>query len=398
MATRDRPWTSLRPQLADVLRPIVPQVSEAALQEIATQLPALGSDLSGEYGKALRRGIEHALDRLLALLGTPSPALDQLSVELYESFGARESRHERPLDTLLAAYRIGARVAWAELSAAAVRGGVEMDQLVALAESIFVYIDEVSAASATGHARDHVARLGYRDALRSRLAEALITGQAATDPARVQRLAGQLSWPLPARMAVAVLPVPDASQLRGTRLPIAPPDVLVLNQEGELLAVLPDPSGPGRRARLESVLEPDAEVYVGTVRPPQEAPVSLAHARAVQRLVREGVLPRAPVVAAADHLADLVLHADPLLLAELTGRVLAPLAELPDRRREELVRTLRSWLVHHGNRAAVALDLGVHPQTVSYRLSQCSRLLGDLLGDPARRVALTVALEAACPN
>ena len=112
--------------------------------------------------------------------------------------------------------------------------------------------------------------------------------------------------------------------------------------------LLPDPSGPGRRARLTALVEPGQglEVFVGTVRPPQEAPVSLAHARAVHRLVMDGVLHRAPVVAAADHLPELVLHADPRLLAELTTRALAPLADLPPQRQTVLTDTLRAWLAH----------------------------------------------------
>lgn len=394
MTSGDRPWTALRPQIGELLRPVLAAVAEAALQEIAGQLPTLGGDLGGEYGRALRGGIERALDRLLDLLGTSEPALDPRLAELYESFGARESRHDRSLDTLLAAYRIGARVAWARFSEAAMIAGVQIGELAVLAESIFVYIDELSAASASGHARDHAARTGYRDVLRSRLAEALIAGEAASQTARVKRIADELAWTIPARVAVAVLPLPHASPFAGTRLPPAPPDVLVLAQDGEILAVLPDPSGPGRRAQLESVLGPDAEVYVGTVRPPEEAAISLAHARAVHRLVLDGVLPRAPVVAAADHLPDLVLHADPRLLSDLTDRTLAPLSRVAPPRREELARTLRSWLAHHGDRVAVAHHLGVHPQTVSYRMAQLSDLFGEALRHPRHQLALAIALEA----
>lgn len=390
----DRPWTALRPDLADVLRPVLPDVARTALQEIARQLPGLGGDLSGRSGAALRSGIGEALEQFLTLLGTAEPALDPELTALYASFGARESRRGRPLDALLAAYRIGARVSWARFSAAAVAAGVGVDELVVLAESIFVYIDELSGASASGHARDHAARTGFRDVLRSQLAEALIEGGAASDATRVQRLADEVAWPIPARMAVAVLPLPATGSGPPRRLPIAPPDVLVLGRQDEILVVLPDPSGPGRRTRLESVVGPNDEVYVGTVRTAQEAPRSLAHARAVQRLVQDGVLRRAPVVAAADHLPELVLHADPGLLAELTRRVLAPLDGVSPRRRDELAATLRAWLAQQGDRRAVADQLAVHPQTVSYRMAQLATLFGDTLRSPAGRLALTVALES----
>src|SRR5512143_764580 len=154
MTAHHRPWSGLDPQIARDLRPALRGVRGAAIDEIAQQLPELGGDLAGEYGRQLARGIDLALGRLLDLFGTDEEALPATLAEVYASFGARESLHGRALDALLAAYRIGARTAWARLSAVAVESGVEVGQLVILAEAIFVYIDELSAASATGHARD----------------------------------------------------------------------------------------------------------------------------------------------------------------------------------------------------------------------------------------------------
>jgi hypothetical protein len=392
MSYSHRPWTSLDPAIAETLRPAVPRAVDEALIEIGEDLPAFVSDLGGTFGHAVRRGVELALGRLLDLLGTPSPALDPRLVQLYESFGESESKHGRGLDTLLAAYRIGARVTWAQFSAAAVAGGVGTSDLVILAEAIFVYIDELSAASASGHARHHAAQAGHRDVVRSQLATALIEGEAATASARVRRLAAAAGWTMPERLAVAVLPGGEQAQDRPQ--PVAPAEVLVLIQEREVIAIVPDPSGPGRRSRFTAALAADALVYVGTVRPPEEAPVSLAHAHDVRRLVELGVLAPAPLVAAADHLPELVLHADPLLLADLSGRVLSPLAGLPPRRREVLLDTLSSWLVHQGDRACIAEQLAVHPQTVSYRMAQLGELYGGTLQEPRRRLELTLALAA----
>ena len=55
------------------------------------------------------------------------------------------------MEALLAAYRIGARVSWRDLSRTAVEAGVEAEQLSRFAELVFAYIDELSAASAAGH-------------------------------------------------------------------------------------------------------------------------------------------------------------------------------------------------------------------------------------------------------
>jgi hypothetical protein len=396
MSYSHRPWTSLDPAIAQMLRPAVPLVVDAALAEIGEDLPAFGGDLDGGFGRAVRRGVELALGRLLDLLGTAAPALDPRLMQLYESLGENESNQGRQLDTLLAAYRIGARVTWAQFSAAAVAAGVGTGELVLLAEAIFVYIDELSAASASGHARRHAAQAGRRDVLRSQLAAALLEGEAGTASARVRRLAADARWALPERLAVALLPGDEQVQLRS--VPVVPPEVLVLAGEHEVLAIVPDPSGPGRRSRFTAALTADALVYVGTVRPPEEAPVSLAHARDVRRLVEAGVLQAGRVVAAADHLPELVLHADPLLLDDLSRRVLAPLAGLAPRRREVLLETLGSWLVHQGDRACVAQQLAVHPQTVSYRMAQLAELFAGGLQEPRRRLELTIALAARGPQ
>ena len=63
-------------------------------------------------------------------------------------------RAGRSLDSLLSAYRMGARVAWRRFAAAGVAAGFEPDTLYLLAESIFAYIDVLSAESAEGHALD----------------------------------------------------------------------------------------------------------------------------------------------------------------------------------------------------------------------------------------------------
>jgi hypothetical protein len=45
-----------------------------------------------------------------------------------------------------------------------------------------------------------------------------------------------------------------------------------------------------------------------------------------------------------------------------------------------------------GNRRAVSEELGVHPQTVRYRLGRVRELFGPVLDDPAARLRLLLAL------
>jgi DNA-binding PucR family transcriptional regulator len=95
------------------------------------------------------------------------------------------------------------------------------------------------------------------------------------------------------------------------------------------------------------------------------------------------------------HLAELVVGADPEALDDLCARVLAPLAELKPAASERLAETLRSWLLHQGRRDAVAADLHVHAQTVRYRMGQLRELYGDRLDDPRTVLELVLALHRA---
>lgn len=72
-------------------------------------------------------------------------------------------------------------------------------------------------------------------------------------------------------------------------------------------------------------------------------------------------------------------------------RVLAPIQTLRDA--DELVRTLRAFLSHHGHRGQVADELLVHRNTVRRRLTQIEGVLGRSLEDPQTRVDLWIALH-----
>jgi DNA-binding PucR family transcriptional regulator len=95
-----------------------------------------------------------------------------------------------------------------------------------------------------------------------------------------------------------------------------------------------------------------------------------------------------------EHLLELHLHSDPELLADLARRALAPLDSVRPVIRERLLATLRSWLDLHGHQGAMAHELGIHQQTVRYRLAQLRDLLGSDMDDPDQRLMLGLALRS----
>ncbi|NBH05900.1 PucR family transcriptional regulator, partial [Amycolatopsis sp. SID8362] len=78
-------------------------------------------------------------------------------------------------------------------------------------------------------------------------------------------------------------------------------------------------------------------------------------------------------------------------------KTLAPLVALDEAGDRALVRTLRTWLAHHGGWEPTAAELGVHRNSVRHRIAQVERALGVDLADPETRMRLWFALRWAEP-
>jgi hypothetical protein len=380
-----RPWEALPPELAAPLAVGVEPTGEEIVAAIRAGVPAYGRPLEGGFGQGLRDGVAAALRQFVGLIaGAEDPgALDR---RLYRELGRFEFREGRTLESLLAAYRLGARVAWRRAATAARAAGHDTETLALLAEAIFAYIDEMSAASAEGYAAEQSASVHETERLRGVLLGLLVQRPAA-DPAAVQQAARAAGWSLPDRVAVVAWAPGRA------RAPVFPPDVL-RGRAGELaIAAIPDPDAPGRAAQLAAAFA-RGTAAIGPATPWHDAGRSLLRARQMLDLAGRGLVPGAGLLRADDHLAALVLHAEPGLAAELAARRLAPLDHLRGQAPERLALTLRAWIDHQGSAPAVARELGVHPQTVRHRLRRLRELFGRTLEDPDARYELSLALRA----
>ena len=367
------------------LRASLPQVADRTVSAITEEVPSYSEAFTGSMGETIRGAVELALGGFLSLAERSRGAEQSPTAGAADGayqLGRGEARSGRSVDALLSAYRIGARVAWREMSTTAVAAGLDAENVGRFAELVFAYIDELSAASVAGHGDERETTGRVRQRLLQRLAEQLL---AEVDVETAARAAEEADWPVPDTLT-AVL-VPD-SQVRGVlaslpaeTLQVAEP-VAVHGEEGLAVLLVPDVHDHRRGALLRALEHRSA--VAGPARPWPEVRDSL------ERAVRVRELGRGPDSEA--HLAELVLSADPVALDDLRARVLAPLLELRSGSAEKLVETLRSWLLHQGRRDAVAADLFVHAQTVRYRMTQLRDLLGDQLDDPRAVLELTVAL------
>jgi DNA-binding PucR family transcriptional regulator len=171
-----------------------------------------------------------------------------------------------------------------------------------------------------------------------------------------------------------------------------PAGALAARLDGEGAAVLADPDGPGRRDELERALAKRGPVAIGPTGPVAALPASWALARAALRALEGGALPDHDLVRADDALVDVLLFENGPLIERIAARRLAPLADLTPKARARMEETALAYVRRQGNAAAMAEELGLHPQTVRYRLSRLRELLGDQLDDPDARLELELAL------
>lgn len=376
-----KPWAALDPRVAAPLRPRVPQLVREVLDAVQSAVPEYSA-----LDPAVSRGVHVALDGFLDLVeGGDETRLP--GREVYVRFGQAQARQGRSLDALLHAYRAGARVAWRGFAEAGHEGGVDPEALYTLAEAVFAYIDEISAASAEGHARQQSVAAHEQLERRRRLVEALL-GEPQPPAAEVARAAAEAGWELPERVAALAFDgaAPERVDARLGAL------ALVTRIGGTGWALVPDPEAPARRAELRSALGRSVAGAIGPEVALAEAARSARRARLALELV---AMPAGGgrLVVADDHLLDLILHRDEELASELAARRLEPLDELPDATRDRLLETLGAWLDAHGEARPAAAALHVHVQTVRYRLGQLRDLLGDALDDPAARLELALALR-----
>jgi PucR C-terminal helix-turn-helix domain len=379
----DQPWHELPADVAGVLRPVLPEVADEMIEAVRT-VPAYARPLEGQFEEGVRTGVQEALRHFLAEIEAGGPV--QRS-DVYLALGRGEMRSGRSLDSLLSAYRVGARVAWRRFAAAGVVAGLEPDTLYLLAESIFAYIDGLSAESAEGHALEQSAVAGEAQLRRRRLVRLLVRDPP-EDEAAVQAAASDAAWALPRTVGLLAI----GGQNRHAVAPRLPVDAIA-EAVGELVcAVLPDPDGPGRREEAErAVVGAQAVAGLGPAVHWTDAGLSFARAQAALAL-GDG---RPGLIVASDRAGELLLRSDPDLAAELAADRLAPLAGLSDGSRARFVETLRIWLAEQGRLGQVARRLGVHPQTARYRIGRLRELFGERLEDPDERFWLELALRAA---
>lgn len=378
-------WT---PELVAALRDAVEVASQQSVTAIVQDVPAYRDEFRHGRSAVLKEAVSMALHGFLDLIETPGPGdaaptgPTSATVLGARSLGRREARAGRTVEAVLAAYRVGARVCWVTFSDVALEHGLAARELQTFAALTFTYIDDLSAATVAGHTQERARSDQRRSQARTNLGLLVVRGARTAEVDAAARAAGLTS---PRTVSLMVCRSEDTGALT-SRLPLR---TLVLDQvglgpegSGWSTLLLPDPTDDEldrarrtlRRAGVHCLVTP---------------PVGRAAAPETWRLASRWVsvppdpmgVPEGPLDL-QDVLPHMVVHGDAAAARELAAAALEPLADLPGSTRERLVETLRLWMLLRGQRALVAERLGVHPQTVRYRMNQLRDLFGSTLDDP----------------
>ena len=377
------PWRGLSPGVADVIEPELDAVAAETLAAIAREVPEYARPLEGSFGRGIRTGVGEALRQFVGLIRDPEGGRTGVGREVYVALGRGELRQGRTLDSLQAAYRVGARVAWRRISAAGRNAGLDPEELSLLAEAIFAYIDELSADSVEGYAEAQAEVEDRRRRRRRELAELLTLDPPASET-ELTAASREAGWRLPREVAPLACAEPDLAAI-ARRLP-ASALAAVLDDLGCVL--IPDPDGPGRLTEIERAVG-DRRAALG----PTCSPVVLAPAWA---LARDGLALSSSggLVRSEERLAELLLLTAGPLAGRLSARALDPLEGLTEKAALRMRETALAYVRRRGNSVAMAEELHVHPQTARYRTARLRELFGERLDDPDGRFELELALRA----
>lgn len=408
-AELDRPesaaaWALVAPPLAERLRAGAGELAVAMRERIRSELPELlASPDEEEINRASNESNLLLVADLLEAGADPTAARLPTPTRAYAEFGADR---DTPMAGLLRAYRLGHAFAW-EVTVAALTEMIEdkvefaaavgllSAWLHAFADAIVLQVEEV-------YVTERERWLRSSSALRAELVRSILDG-AVVDPASAsQRLGYELD-----RCHVCVIASVEESDPSGELLAAGEAAILGVAAAVGCPRPLLHPLGLtatagwiGGRERLAGDRIAAAAGGSGPVRIAIGEPAD--GLEGFRRSYREATEARRVAITMADRggeptrYADVALRAlataDPDQARDFVGERLGPLLD-PEQASARLAETLAAFLDEGGSPGRAAARLGVHENTVRYRLRQIEDLLERPVGpgDLELRVALEIA-------
>lgn len=394
-------------------RAVVERLDAAALArrmeaETAADVPFYAHITDPVRAAQVRGHCRQHADAVIATLvrGTAPSDADVAFVREHATLRARQLV---PISAFLHAYRAGYRATWTSITEAADALGSGRDVLAHLGELALVYFETISGTATAAYAEQRERAAQSAVAAQAELLEHLLLGAPSSDADGTMRLA---AFGLAASRGAQVVVVAAQAELdvevaigiaRTISQGLSEPGsaALVVPRRRQIVGVLGlDGSSDASAAiastvRVASAQSPvplfagiglPATALAGIPRSHEEAQRALVHADATQ-----------PVRALADVplFDDLLAGADAMVRARLPSWIAQLRAEDTS---GELLATLRAVLDSAGSAAKAAKTLGVHVNTVRYRMQRLAAITRSDLGDFRQLADVVVALRLADPR
>jgi hypothetical protein len=379
-----------------------------SVQDVLTRLLADHEELARNLAAQIRLDVPYYRD--------PSPASDELEgacrAQLAAALsqldrpdamdataarinGARQAATQVPLPSLMDAYRVGSHFIWKTVAAACAVDSIASEQVLALADRLWLIQDVFTHAMSEGYREVANARLLREEAERSSVVAALLQGQV---------LAQETLWDLATVLQLPqrgpfVVVAAEVSELGHQALPSVESRLRV----GDILSawqLRPDTqvgivhvSSPQRQEELLAVLHLYPEVRLG-VSPPYAKLDQTGEALRFARIAMTAAPISGGVIVFDDNPLLVAAVAEPDVMRRVADNVLGALAGMRAEDRKILLDTFEVWLHSRGSAELAAEQLFCHPNTVRQRLRRLEERTGRSLADPLDVTNLCLALEA----
>jgi len=391
-------------EILDDLERITDDLAERMLKQYLESIPSYRAlpDVTLDQIRDVNRGNVRGFIR--AMRAGRGPSSDEITM-IRES-ASRRAREGVPLSALLAAYRTGAQIAWAE---ARVIIGDDHQRLAAgldFATAVMSWIDEASGAAAQAYLSEYERLTSDRETSRRDFLDGVLGGELTTEEilARGEALGLEIALPYGVAIVAFAQHGPDETLLRNgqhrlrsmaAELPNADRS-LVVTRGDELVLIFPAEGEADAMAghlasfieRAGGVIGVDLSAGLGRSRESvtelsgsyREASIALAAARAGSS---------SPLAVYGEVLIEELILRERAVARRLAQTILEPLDQHPD-----LLATLVAYMTHGPSLPAVAKRLYLHPNTVAYRLARVKELTGRDPKSPAGVAELFLALRA----
>ena len=383
---------TLPPEVTSRLLADVDVIARRMTRAIAADVTLPAQFRSIGYLRSVTGACRDALRTLLRQLHD-GRGLRTADLQRLGSMGAQQAEMGVPLEVLLAAYRLAARVVWRELIGnPMVTQDLPGPTVIAITGQVLEYLDEISGAVGAAYleTREHLMRRRDRD--RDRLLQRLVAGDAGDE---LRRLAAATDLELRPPYAVLACRVPTDVAERALDQVLRPRGVLLVADEPATWMALV-PSRLSARAVIEEAgraAPADAPLRWGVGPTATSLEDIAACARRARDALRVGFLLDPDVTSWDDSLVGVfaTLAADPEAMRRYVDALLGGVLEGPAERATSLLETLEALLVSPSLNEAAAM-LGVHRHTIVYRVRRLAEA-GVNLDQPAARHRLWLALQ-----